>query len=91
MAYLDNIIFYFNSKEEYFQYIKWVLQRLADKKILIAIKKYKLYIKRTKFYRFIIKLGKLTMDLKKVKAIVNQQELSNIIELRLFLGFCTYY
>ena len=37
----------------------------------VAIKKYKFYIIKTKFYRFIIKLGKLNMDLKRVKAIVN--------------------
>ena len=33
--------------------------------------KYKFYLTKTKFYKFIIKLGKLSMDLKKVKAIVN--------------------
>ena len=71
MAYLDNIIIYFNSKEKYFQYIKWVLQRLADKKILVAIKKYKFYIIKTKFYRFIIELKKLNINFKKIKAIVN--------------------
>ena len=71
MAYLDNIIIYFNSKEKYFQYIKWVLQRLADKKILVAIKKYKFYIIKTEFYKFIIKLKKLSIDPKKIKAIVN--------------------
>ena len=38
----------------------------------VAIKKYKFYIIKTEFYRFIIKLGKFGMDLKKVKAIVNQ-------------------
>ena len=38
----------------------------------VAIKKYKFYITKTKFYRFIIKLEKLNMDLKKIKAIVNQ-------------------
>jgi len=31
------------------------------------------------------------MDLKKVKAIVSWQELENVIQLRLFLGFCNYY
>ena len=71
IIYLDNIIIYSNSKEEHFQYIKWVLQRLADEKMLIAIKKYKFYMTKTKFYRFIIKLGKLSIDLKKIKAIVN--------------------
>ena len=40
IAYLNNIIIYFNSKEEYFKYIKQVLQRLVDKKMPVAIKKY---------------------------------------------------
>ena len=71
MAYLDNIIIYFNSKEKHFQYIEWVLQRLIDKKMLVAIKKYEFYIIKTKFYKFIIKLEKLSIDLKKVEAIVN--------------------
>ena len=72
MAYLNNIIIYFNNKEEHFKYIKQVLQRLADEKMLVAIKKYEFYITKTEFYGFIIKLKKLSMDLKKIKAIVNQ-------------------
>ena len=91
IAYLDNIIIYSNSKKEHFQYIKQVLQRLADKKMLVAIKKYKFYITKTKFYRFIIKLKKLSINLKKIKVIVNWQKLSNITELKSFLGFYNYY
>ena len=59
--------------------------------MLVAIKKYKFYIIKTEFCKFIIKLKKLSMDPKKIKAIVNWQKLSNITELRLFLGFCNYY
>ena len=91
MAYLDDIIIYFNSEEEHFQYIKQVLQRLINKKMLVAIKKYEFYITKTEFYKFIIKLRKLSIDPKKIKVIVNWQELSNITELRSFLGFCNYY
>ena len=40
--------------------------------MLVAIKKYKFYIIKTEFYRFIIKLKKLNIDLKKIKVIVNQ-------------------
>ena len=72
MAYLDDIIIYFNSKKEHFQYIKQVLQRLVNKKMLVAIKKYKFHTTKTKFYRFIIKLRKLSINLKKIKIIVNQ-------------------
>ena len=39
--------------------------------MLIAIKKYKFYTTKTEFCRFIIKLGKLSIDPKKVEAIVN--------------------
>ena len=59
--------------------------------MLVAIKKCKFYIIKTEFCGFIIKLKKLSIDLKKIKAIINWQELSNITELRLFLGFCNYY
>ena len=59
--------------------------------MLVAIKKYKFHTTKTKFCRFIIKLKKLSIDLKKIEVIVNWQKLSNIIELKLFLGFCNYY
>ena len=59
--------------------------------MLVVIKKYKFFTKKTNFIGFIIKLGYISMDLKKVKAIVNQQELENVIQLRSFLGFCNYY
>ena len=70
IVYLNNII-YFNSEEEHFKYIKWVLYRLVNKKMLVAIKKYEFYITKTKFCEFIIKLKKLSIDPKKIKTIVN--------------------
>jgi len=57
----------------------------------VAVKKCKFFIKKTDFIGFIVKLGKISIDPKKVKAIVNWHELENVIQLRLFLGFCNYY
>ena len=37
----------------------------------VVIKKYKFYIIKTEFCGFIIELGKLSINLKKIKAIVN--------------------
>ena len=59
--------------------------------MLVVIKKCEFFIKKTDFIGFIIKLKKISMDPKKVKAIVSWQELENVIQLRLFLGFCNYY
>jgi len=58
--------------------------------MLVAIKKCEFFTKKTDFIRFIIELGQLSIDLKKIEAIVNWQEPKNVIQLRSFLGFCNY-
>jgi hypothetical protein len=57
----------------------------------VVIEKCEFFTRKTDFVGFIIKLGHISMDLKKVKAIVDWQELENVIQLRSFLGFCNYY
>ena len=71
IVYLNDIIIYLDSKGEYREHIKWVLKRLQEEQMLVAIKKYEFFIRKTDFVGFIIELGKISMDLKKVKAIVN--------------------
>ena len=72
MVYLDNIIIYLNSKQKHKKHIKQVLKKLYKKDMLIAIKKCEFYIRKTNFVKFIIKLKRISIDLKKIKAIVNQ-------------------
>jgi len=71
MVYLNDIIIYLISEEEYGEYVKWVLKRLQKEKMLVVIKKCEFFIRKTNFIGFIIKLGKISMDPKKVKAIVS--------------------
>jgi len=39
--------------------------------MLVAIKKCEFFMRKTDFMGFIVKLGRISMDLKKVKAIVS--------------------
>ena len=71
MVYLDNIIIYLNSEREYKEHIKQVLGRLYKENIPVAIKKCEFYTKKTDFVGFIIKLRQISIDLKKIKAIIN--------------------
>jgi ribosome-interacting GTPase 1 len=71
MAYLNNIIIYLNSIEEYKEHIKWVLRKLYKENILVAVKKCKFHTKKTDFVGFIIKLNQISIDPKKIKVIVN--------------------
>ena len=72
MAYLDDIIIYLNNKQEYKKYVKQVLKKLYKKDMPVIIKKCKFYIRKTDFIGFIIKLRQISIDLKKIKAIINQ-------------------
>jgi len=47
--------------------------------MLVVIKKCEFFTRKTNFIGFIIKLGKISIDLKKFKAIVSWQELENVI------------
>jgi hypothetical protein len=53
----------------------------------VTVKKYKFYTRKTNFVKFIIKLKQISMDLKKIKTIVNWQDPKSITGLRLFLKF----
>jgi hypothetical protein len=46
-------------------------KKLYKENMLVAIKKCKFYIKKTNFIGFIIKLKQISIELKKIKAIVN--------------------
>ena len=72
MVYLNNIIIYLISKKEYREYIKWVLKRLQEEQMPVVIKKCEFFTRKTNFIGFIIKLGYISIDLKKVEAIVSQ-------------------
>ncbi|OCK93465.1 uncharacterized protein K441DRAFT_565468, partial [Cenococcum geophilum 1.58] len=62
IVYLDDIIIYLITKEEHGEY---------KEQMLVAIKKCEFFTRKTDFIRFIIKLGYISIDPKKIKAIVS--------------------
>ena len=55
MAYLDDIIIYFNTEEKYKEHIKQALKKFHEENVLITVEKCEFYIKKTDFVGFIIK------------------------------------
>ena len=55
IIYLNNIIIYSDLKEEHEKHVKWVLKKLYNKNISIAIEKCEFHTKKTDFVGFIIK------------------------------------
>jgi len=90
IIYLDDIIIYSDSEEEYKKHVKWVLEKLHNKNIPIAIEKCEFHTRKTDFVGFVIELGQISIDPKKIKAIVNWQDPKSVTGLKSFLGFCNY-
>jgi len=70
IMYLDNIIIYSDLEEEHKKHVKWVLEKLHNENIPIIIEKCKFHTRKTDFVGFIIELRQISMDPKKIEAIV---------------------
>jgi len=70
IVYLNNIIIYSDLKKECEKHVKWVLEKLYNKNIPIAIEKCEFHTRKTNFVGFIIKPRQISIDPKKIKAII---------------------
>jgi hypothetical protein len=66
VIYLDNILIYSKPGEDYYTYIKIVIERLRKYKLYIKLSKYFFNIKKVKFLGFIIGFIKVKLDLDKI-------------------------
>jgi hypothetical protein len=66
VIYLNNIFIYFKLKEDYYTYIKIVIKRLRKYKLYIKLSKYFFNIKKVKFLGFIIGFIRIKPNLNKI-------------------------
>ena len=70
IVYLDDILIFNKTKEEHLEYIRQVLQRLKEEKLLINLKKCSFMQEEIVYLGFVISDHGLKMDPEKVKAIL---------------------
>ena len=66
IIYLNNIFIYFKLKEDYYIYIKIVIERLRKYKLYIKLNKCFFNIKEIEFLGFIINIIKVKTDFNKI-------------------------
>jgi hypothetical protein len=66
VIYFDNILIYFKLGEDYYTYVKIVIKRLRKYKLYIKLSKYLFNIKEVEFLGFIIGFIKVKLDLNKI-------------------------
>jgi hypothetical protein len=70
ICYLNNIFVYLKDEEQYVIYIKQVLEVLAKKRFCLKLSKYNFYTKEIMFLGYVIILGKISLDSKKIQVII---------------------
>ena len=92
IIYLNNILVYSSrTLAKYKEYVKTVLQKLSEYRLLIQLEKYKFNKNLVEFLGFIISRNSITIDLLKTKAITEQPTPITVKEVQLFLSFVNFY
>ncbi len=87
MTYLDDIPVHSNSRDEHIRHVKLVLDRLRKHKLYAKLAKCTFGVQEVDYLGFVLRLGKLAMNLNKTKAIEVWETPTNKKELQSFLRF----
>ena len=90
VAYLDDILVYSRTLEEYQLYISKVLECLGVRDLRLKPEKYEFYIEEVDFLGFIIGRNGIRIDLVKLQAVREWKTPTNVREVQSFLGFANY-
>ncbi len=71
VAYLDDILVYLETLEDYIQHVKKVLEKLRIAKLLLKPEKCEFYKEELKFLRYIVGRNGIRIDLAKVEAVLS--------------------
>ncbi|KAK8994845.1 hypothetical protein V6N11_045914 [Hibiscus sabdariffa] len=91
VVYLDDIVIYSNTLEEYIMHLRKVLQVLRLNELYIKEEKCVFAQQEVPFLGHIVGGGKIRMDHNKIRAIVEWEPPTKVTELRSFLGLANYY
>src|SRR6266511_3365324 len=91
LVYLDDIIIYFKTFEEYKEHVRLVFEALRAASLMMKLKKCKLAQKELRFLGHIISAEGIRTDPEKIAKMVILASPTNLKELRLKLGLFSYY
>jgi hypothetical protein len=91
IAYLDDILIFSKTPEEHVVHVKKVLQKLREKDIPLKLSKCEFHKDSVSFLGYIVSKDGLAPDPKKVKAIKEWPEPTNVKEIQSFNGLMNFY
>ena len=91
VVFIDDILIYSKSKEDHERHLRLILQVLEEKKLYAKLKKCEFWLDSVAFLGHVISKDGISVDPKKVEAVVEWNRPNNVTEIRSFLGLAGYY
>ena len=91
IVFIDDILVYSGSSEEHSEHLRIVLQTLRERQLYAKLRKCQFWLDRVAFLGHVISVEGVSVDPKKIEAVVNLKPPKNVSEVRSFLGLAGYY
>ena len=90
IVFIDDILVYSGSPEEYAEHLWAVLQILRERQLYAKFSKCQFWLDKVAFLGHVISIEGISVDPQKIEAIVNWKPPTNVYEVRSFLGLAGY-
>jgi hypothetical protein len=91
VVFIDDILVYSRSEEEYEEHLRLVLQKLCDHKLYAKLSKCEFWLKQVAFLGHVISKGGISMDPSKVQDVLSWKAPTSVGDIQSFLGLAGYY
>jgi hypothetical protein len=90
VVFVDDILVYSNSHLEHEQHLRVVLQTLRENQLYAKLDKCEFWLQEVIFLGHVISTEGILLDPRKVEAVLKWERLTNVTEIRSFLGLAGY-
>ena len=91
IVFIDDILVYSKSNQEHEEHLRNVLSILREKKLYAKFSKCEFWLNEVAFLGHVISGKGISVDPRKIEAVVEWEVPTNVIEVRSFLGMAGYY
>ncbi|XP_074265735.1 putative mitochondrial protein AtMg00860 [Silene latifolia] len=91
VVFIDDILVYYNTKEEHKEHLRIVLQTLREHQLYEKLSKFEFWLEKVAFLGHVISREGVVVDPTKIEAVSKWVAPKNVAEIRSFLGLTGYY
>ena len=91
VVFVDDILIYSQSEEEHEDHLRIVLQALREHQLYVKFSKCEFWLTKGRFLGHVVSASGVSVNPKKVEAVMSWERPKSVFEIRSFLGLAGYY